>query len=188
MLFFSIITTIRCAFSPVMNKSLHVRVIKICNSRGDPLFHSCYDGTVARKMLPMQSIIQFPKQMEEGGTKSWLFGGCGRTVQSRLATCSFIFKLVQGLALSYCRRKAVFFTGLAVEVWDFSSVGVMMQQPELIDCPYSRKSRRLTPFLCQKTAHISLPTEGCISNFFFNGEFTFPIHIPGCSGDTMSHH
>ena len=59
MLFFNIITTISYAFSPEMNKSLHVMLIKICTSGCDPLFHSCSDIIVARKMLPMQS-----KQME----------------------------------------------------------------------------------------------------------------------------
>ena len=36
-----------------MNKSLHTTLIKICISGGDPVFHSCYDGVIARKMLPI---------------------------------------------------------------------------------------------------------------------------------------
>ena len=36
-IFFSIVTTIRCAFSPAMNKSLHAALVNICTSRGDPL-------------------------------------------------------------------------------------------------------------------------------------------------------
>jgi len=47
-----------------MNKSLHAVLIKICTSRGGPLFHSSYDGIVARKMLPTQSIFHRPEQME----------------------------------------------------------------------------------------------------------------------------
>jgi len=41
-----------------------------------------------------------------------------------------------------------------------------------IICPVSRKPRRITPFLSQKTVHITLHAEGCLWNFFFNGEFT----------------
>ena len=41
----------------------------------------------------------------------------------------------------------------------------------------SRKSRRITPFLSQKAAHI---TESCVLNFFFNGEFTCHHSMP-CS-------
>jgi len=33
-------------------KLLHAALVKICTSRGGPLFHSCYDEGVARKMLP----------------------------------------------------------------------------------------------------------------------------------------
>ena len=39
-LLLNIITTISCAFSPVMNKILHVALIKICTNRGGPLFHA----------------------------------------------------------------------------------------------------------------------------------------------------
>jgi len=37
-LFFSIVTTISSAFPPAMNKSPHAALVKICTSRGDPLF------------------------------------------------------------------------------------------------------------------------------------------------------
>jgi len=39
-------------------------LIKVCINGGDPLFYSCCDGAVARKMLPKQSIFHQPKQME----------------------------------------------------------------------------------------------------------------------------
>ena len=45
-LFFNIVTTISYAFLPAMSKSLHAVLIKICTSRGDPLFHSCYDDVI----------------------------------------------------------------------------------------------------------------------------------------------
>jgi len=63
-LFFDIFITIGYALLPAMNKSLHAALVKICNSRGGPLFHSSYDGVIARKMLPMQSIFHRPEQME----------------------------------------------------------------------------------------------------------------------------
>ena len=42
-------------------------LVKICTSRDDPLFYSCCDGIsgiIARKMLPLQSLFHWPKQME----------------------------------------------------------------------------------------------------------------------------
>ena len=61
--FFDIVTTIGYALSPAMNKSLHAALVKICTRGGGPLFHSSYDGVVAKKMLPTQSIFHRPKQM-----------------------------------------------------------------------------------------------------------------------------
>jgi len=63
-LFFDIVTTIGHALSPAMNKSLHAALVKICTSRGGPLFHNLYDGVIARKILSTQSIFHRPKQME----------------------------------------------------------------------------------------------------------------------------
>jgi len=40
-----------------MNRSLPAALIKICTSGGGPLFHSWYDGVIARQMLPTQSIF-----------------------------------------------------------------------------------------------------------------------------------
>jgi hypothetical protein len=62
--FFDIVTTIGYALSPALNKSLHAALVKICTSGGDPLFHSSYDGVVARKMLSTQSIFHRPEQMD----------------------------------------------------------------------------------------------------------------------------
>ena len=47
-----------------MKESLHEALVKICTSGGGAPFHSSYDGVVARKLLPMQSIFHRPKQME----------------------------------------------------------------------------------------------------------------------------
>ena len=55
-----IITTTFYAFSSATNKGLHAALIKICTSGDVPLFHSCSDGIIARKM----SILHWPKQTE----------------------------------------------------------------------------------------------------------------------------
>ena len=51
--------------------------------------------------------------------------------------------------------------------------------------PGSRKSRRITPFLSQKTVHITLSAEGSVLNFFFDGEFTCR-HSMECRFDSGS--
>ena len=51
-LFFNIVTTISYAFLLTMSKSLHAMLMKICTSRGDPPFHSCYDSDVAEMHHP----------------------------------------------------------------------------------------------------------------------------------------
>ena len=51
-----------------MNKSLHAMLIQICTNGGDPLFNSCYDGIIARKMLPMSFIS--PNTWKSEGAKS----------------------------------------------------------------------------------------------------------------------
>ena len=43
-LFFNLVTTISCAFSPVTNKSLNTTLVKICTSRGGP----CGDSNTAK--------------------------------------------------------------------------------------------------------------------------------------------
>ena len=96
---FKIVTTISYAFLPEMNKSLHTTLIKISTSRGDPLFHSCYDGIIARKMLPMQSIHLLLAQTDGGQELPDLDNTVGVVEQSRLAMCSAVFKLVWGQAL-----------------------------------------------------------------------------------------
>jgi len=55
-------------------------------------------------------------KLKSESSKSRLYSACGRTVQPRLAVCSMVFKLVGGLALSYCKRNAVLFSGPTLEV------------------------------------------------------------------------
>jgi len=46
------------------NKSLQGMFVKICTRKADLLFHSCCDSVIARDMLPMQSILHHPVQMD----------------------------------------------------------------------------------------------------------------------------
>ena len=57
-IFFNTVTTVSCAFSRVINKSLHAMLVKICTSSGDSLVRNCYDGVIARKMLLTQFNFQ----------------------------------------------------------------------------------------------------------------------------------
>ena len=63
-LFFNTVTTISYVFSLAMNTNLHAMLIKVCTSRGDPLFQICCNSVIARKTLPTQSIFHQPEQME----------------------------------------------------------------------------------------------------------------------------
>jgi hypothetical protein len=109
-----------------MNKSLHAALVKICTSGGGPLFHSSYDGVIARKMLSAQSNFIGPNRWKSDGAKSGLYGGCCKTVHPRLAMRSTVFKLVWGLVLSCCKRKVVLFSGLTLEIRAFILVSVAM--------------------------------------------------------------
>jgi hypothetical protein len=51
MLSFHIVTTSDQGISPVINKSLHAVLVKICTSGGDQLSHSCNDGVVKKMFL-----------------------------------------------------------------------------------------------------------------------------------------
>ena len=156
----------------MVNKSLHATFVKICTNGGDSLFHSSYDSITARKMLPVHSIFHCSEQIEFRKHQIRITQWCGRIVQPRLAMCSTVFKLIWNVELSCCKRKVVFFSGWTLEVRAFSLVSTAMQRSELMVCPDSRKFGRITPFLSQKAVHITLPTEGCNLNFFFDGEFT----------------
>lgn len=51
-------------FSQVINKTLPL--MKNCTSRAEPLFHSCYEGTVARKCPCSKSFIGSNRWKSEG--------------------------------------------------------------------------------------------------------------------------
>ena len=108
-LFFYIIMTISYAFLPATSK-MYTTFVKTSTNGDDLLFLSCYDGIITRKMLSKQSIFHWPEKWKSEGTKSRLYGECGRTVQPRLAMCFTVFKLVWDMT------KVVFFSGVTLEV------------------------------------------------------------------------
>lgn len=105
-----------------MKKSLHAVLVKVFTSGGEPLFYSYYDSFSAETMFPMQSIFHWLKRWKSEAAKSGLYSGCGRTAQSRSTMCSTVFKLVWDLEIMCCKRKAVIFSGLTLEVQVFSIV------------------------------------------------------------------
>ena len=88
-----------------------------------------------------------------------------------------VMKLLWSLVLSYCKRKIIFFSGLQLS--QYCSVAVRA------DCLSFKKLIRITPSLSQKTAPFIIPSEGCILNFFFSGEFTC-CHSLDCCFDSSS--
>ena len=128
------------------------------------------------------------------GTKPRLHSGSDRTVQPRLTIYFTVFTLVWGLALSCCKKKVVFLSRLTLEVQAFSLVTAswFSQWSELIVCLGFRKSRRIIPFLSQKTVHITLPLRASSLTFSLmgNSHVTTPCTVfltLSCSGDTSSH-
>ena len=125
--FFNIVTTISCAFSPATYKSRHAALKNHHQLRrptlGEPLFHICNDGISARKMLPIHSIFHWLEQMEVRRHQIQIIQWVWQP-QSRLATCSTVSELVWGLALSCCKRNAVFSSLLTLEVQALSLVSI----------------------------------------------------------------
>jgi len=140
---------------PAVRKNLNAALLKNLHCGSDPLFHSCYDGTVVKKMFPMLPI--FSNRWKSVGTKFKLYGECCRTVQPRSAMCSTGFKWVWGLEFLCCkRREAIFFSGLTLGLQAFSLVIITVLWSELMLCSGSRKSSRIPPFLSQKKDCASL--------------------------------
>ena len=136
------------------------------------MIHCCTAAMTALllgKYCPRSPYFIDPKRWKSEGTKSRLYSGCCRIVQPRLAMCSMVFKQVWGLALLCCKRKVFFVSGLTLELQTFSLVSVAVSWLDLVVCPCSGKSRRMTTFLSQMTTYITLLTEVCI--------FTWGIHV-----------
>jgi len=85
MLFFSIVTTISCAFSLAINQGLHAVLFKICTSGND--LDAMMVLLLGKSCSLNPSFIGLSSWKSEGA-KSKLYSGFSRAVQSRLATCS----------------------------------------------------------------------------------------------------
>jgi hypothetical protein len=108
-----------------MNKSLQAALVKICTSRGGPLFHSSYDGVVVRKMST-QSIFQSVRtdRRQKGPNPDYTLGVVRQS--TRTGNVPHGLHTGMGLALSCCKRKVVFFSGPILEIRAFSLVIVAM--------------------------------------------------------------
>ena len=191
--FFNIIITISCMCLPAMNKSLHDDLIKICTSGGDPVFHSCSDGIVARKMLPMQSIFHWPKQMEVRWKVPNLdytvdvVGQSGQDWQGNPWSSNWCW------AWRYCVARERLPSSLAwLWTWSFQ-----LSQCHAIavraDCLSRLQNIPITPSLSQKTVHVAWPAEGWILDFCLMGNSCAAtpgtaVLTPARSGDTTSRH
>jgi len=110
----------------------------------------------------------------DGSQESRPYSGCDRAVQSKLAMCSMVFKLVWGLALLCCKRKVFIFSGLTLEVWAFSLVSTATKRSELMVCPGSGKLWRITAFPSERE-HISFNLN-LFECFVWWGVHTSPCH------------
>jgi len=134
-----------------MHKSLHAVLVKICTSRGNPLFTAAMMTSLLGKYCLCSPSFIGSNGWKSKGAKYGLHDGCGQTVQPRLAVCSMIFKLAWDSVFKCCKRNVDCFSGLTLQVQAVSVVSNMMT------CLNSRKSTRITPFLSQKAVHITYP-------------------------------
>jgi len=95
-------------FYQPLRECLHATLVRICTSRGDPLFDSCYDSAVAKKCCPCSSFFISQNRCKSQGAKSALYSGCGRIFQSRPAACSTVFTVAWILVLPCWKIKVVF--------------------------------------------------------------------------------
>jgi len=123
-LFFNTVATITYAFLSVMNKNLHAALIKICTSRSNPLFHSCYDGVLLGKCCPHSPSLTGPNRWKPEGVKSRLRGVWDRTAKIGNILHGLQSDIVPGVITLQERSCLLFFSGLILKVQDFSLVRI----------------------------------------------------------------
>jgi len=109
-----------------MNKCLHAALIKICTSRGGPLFHSLYNDVVARKMLPTQSIFHQPEQIEVRRRQIRTIWRVWFNSPVKIDRMLDGLQTGMGPGIIILQEKVVFFSGLTLEILAFSLVSVTM--------------------------------------------------------------
>ena len=113
-------TTLIYAFLPAMNKSLHTALVKIHARGGDSLFHSCYDGIIARKMLPMQYIFHQTKQTEVRKHSIWTIQWVWCYSLSKISPVLNGLQTGMRLDVIMLQEKSCLVSGMTLEVWAFS--------------------------------------------------------------------
>lgn len=130
----------------------------------------CFIAAVTASLLEKCCLCIFHHRLKSEGTKSKIYGRCGRMFQPRLARCSTVSKVVLSLELSYCKRCCLLLCP-DPGILTFNLVSIMMQLSNFTFCSGYKKSKRIAPFLSQLTVHVTLLTEG-ILNFLSVREFT----------------
>ena len=160
----NLVTAVSCALSPAVTESLHAMLVKICTSRGDPLFHSFCNNVTAREMLLLQSIFHWLEQMKV------------RRCQITTTWCMWydspakIGSVFQGLQIGMMLSACVAIEWLSSLAWlckfkPSSLISIMIPESDLIVYPGSRKSRKITPSLSQKAMNITLSDDGYVLTF-----------------------
>jgi len=89
------------------------------------------------------------------------------------------------MVLLFCKRKVIFSSGLTLEFWAFSLVSdVAVRADGLFRFQEIQKDHSFS------VLHITLPSDGCVFNILFSGEFTCH-HAVDChfhSGSLWCHH
>lgn len=155
-----------------MDKSLQVTLIRICTGGGDQLFHSCYDGVVARKMFPAWSIFHQFEQMEIRRHQIWTIWWVW--YDSPAKTENMLHSLQIGIGPGFVMLKEKICLLWPVKIWAFSLISIVMELSELVVCLGCGKSRRITSFL------YPLKT---VLNFFSSVEYLFgaiPWTVTSC--------
>ena len=140
--------------------------------------------SLLEKWCPCSLSFIGPNRSKSEGTKSGLYGRCGKTVHPRLAMSITVTKLVWSLALLYCKGKAVFFSGLTLEIRSLS-YSVSWSRSQAWWFGHVLGNPEGSPLSYPKSQCTSLAIKGCILNLFFHGKFSF-WHSMECCFDSSS--
>ena len=161
-LFFNIVITISYALLPAMNKSLHDVLVKICTSGGDPLFHKCYDNTLARKMLPMQCVLHQTEQMEVRMGQIWNIWCLWYNSPDKIGNVFHGFQISTVPSIIMLEEK-----GCLLFRHDFGTSGLQLiwhhdEAVRVEGLSRSQEISRIAPFLFHNTVHITFSLIGSI--------------------------
>jgi len=88
MLFFNTVTTISCAFSPAMNKSLHAVLVEVCTSWGDPWPLSPLLKCTTHRLSVLTSTVWSPGMLSKHWWMSLGFSTWRNLIPSLCSICN----------------------------------------------------------------------------------------------------